>query len=202
MPKTTGRYQATLLAELAESSRVIAGLKDQAALIEKMGRCLIEAFQRGNKILTFGNGGSSCDAQNFADELVGRFCRNRPPLPAIALTVSQADLTSIANDFGYDHVFSRQLEAHGRKGDVAVAISTSGNSPNVLRAIETARKSGLFTLGLSGETGGKMRDKVDLCLCVPSKSTGRIQEAHITVIQILCGMVEETLFADVPKIHD
>src|SRR5579859_2491564 len=187
MPKNAGRFQASIQAQLADSSRVIGSLKDQAPLIENMGRCLIEAFQRGNKILTFGNGGSSCDAQNFADELVGRYCRNRPPLSAIALTVSQADLTSIANDFGFENVFARQLEAHGRKGDVAVAISTSGNSPNVLRAIETARKFGLITLGFSGETGGKMRDRVDLCLCVPSKSTGRIQEAHITVIQILCG---------------
>jgi D-sedoheptulose 7-phosphate isomerase len=202
MSKTASGHQAGILAELAESSRVIAGLKDQAPLIEKMGRSLIEAFRRGNKMLTFGNGGSACDAQNFADELVGRFCRNRPPLPALALTVNQADLTSIANDFGYDHVFARQIEAHGRKGDIAVAISTSGNSPNVLRAVEAARKLGLFTLGFSGETGGKMRDKVDLCLCVPCKSTARVQEAHITVIQILCGMVEEALFSDVPKIHD
>lgn len=199
---TIERYQQSILEQLDDSSRTIASLKTQASLIEKMGRCLIEAFQRGNKILTFGNGGSSCDAQNFADELVGRYCRDRQPLSALALTVNQADLTSIANDFGYETVFARQIEAHGRKGDVAVAISTSGNSPNVLHAIEAARKFGLTTLGFSGETGGKMRDKVDLCLCVPSKSTGRIQEAHITVIQILCGMVEETLFADVPKVHD
>src|SRR5713226_3752860 len=105
MPKTINRHQESILTQLADSSKTIAALKDQAPLIEKMGRCLIEAFQRGNKLLTFGNGGSSCDAQNFADELVGRYCRNRPPLPAAALTVSQADLTSIANDFGFDHVF-------------------------------------------------------------------------------------------------
>src|SRR5271166_836927 len=153
MPKTAGRYQASIQAQLADSSRTIAALKDQTPLIEDMGRCLVEAYRRGNKILTFGNGGSSCDAQNFADELVGRYCRNRPPLPAIALTLSQADLTSISNDFGFEWIFARQMEAHGRKGDVAVAISTSGNSPNVLRAIEAARKFGLFTLGFSGETG-------------------------------------------------
>ena len=202
MPKTIAKYQQSILDQLDDCSRTIASLKSQADLIERMGRCLIEAFQRGNKLLTFGNGGSSCDAQNFADELVGRYCRDRQPLSAIALTVSQADLTSIANDFGYESVFARQLEAHGRKGDVAVAISTSGNSPNVLRAVETARKFGLVTLGFSGETGGKLKNLVDFCLCVPSKSTGRIQEAHITVIQILCGMVEETLFGDVPKVHD
>jgi len=202
MPKTIAKYQQSILDQLDDCSRTIASLKSQADLIERMGRCLIEAFQRGNKLLTFGNGGSSCDAQNFADELVGRYCRDRQPLSAIALTVSQADLTSIANDFGYESVFARQLEAHGRKGDVAVAISTSGNSPNVLRAVETARKFGLVTLGFSGENGGKLKNLVDLCLCVPSKSTGRIQEAHITVIQILCGMVEETLFGDVPKVHD
>ena len=202
MTKTIERYQQSITDQLEDSSKTIASLKSQAPLIEKMGRVLIEAFQRGNKMLTFGNGGSSCDAQNFADELVGRYCRDRQPLSAIALTVSQADLTSIANDFGYESVFARQVEAHGRKGDVAVAISTSGNSPNVLRAIEAARKFGLVTLGFSGATGGKMREMVDLCLCVDSKSTGRIQEAHITVIQILCGMVEETLFGDVPKVHD
>jgi len=202
MPKTIAKYQQSILDQLDDCSRTIAALKSQADLIERMGRCLIEAFQRGNKLLTFGNGGSSCDAQNFADELVGRYCRDRQPLSAIALTVSQADLTSIANDFGYESVFARQVEAHGRKGDVAVAISTSGNSPNVLRAVETARKFGLVTLGFSGETGGKLKNLVDLCPCVPSKSTGRIQEAHITVIQILCGMVEETLFGDVPKVHD
>src|SRR5271167_1682679 len=106
MPKTAGRFQTSIQAQLAESSRTIAALKDQAPLIENMGRCLIEAYQRGNKVLTFGNGGSSCDAQNFADELVGRYCRDRSPLSAIALTVSQADLTSIANDFGYEWVFA------------------------------------------------------------------------------------------------
>jgi D-sedoheptulose 7-phosphate isomerase len=200
--KTTAKQHTSIEDQLAESSKVIASLKSKTALIESMGNCLVEAFQRGNKVLTFGNGGSSCDAQNFADELVGRYCRNRPPLAAMALTVNQADLTSISNDFGFDSVFARQVEAHGRKGDVAVAISTSGNSPNVLRGIEAARKCGLFTLGLSGATGGKMKDLVDLCLCVPSQSTGRVQEAHITVIQILCGIIEETLFPDVPKIHD
>src|SRR5581483_5675955 len=158
MPKTIAKYQQSILDQLDDCSRTIAALKSQADLIERMGRCLIEAFQRGNKLLTFGNGGSSCDAQNFADELVGRYCRDRQPLSAIALTVSQADLTSIANDFGYESVFARQVEAHGRKGDVAVAISTSGNSPNVLRAVETARKFGLVTLGFSGETGGKLKN--------------------------------------------
>ena len=152
-------------------------------------------------MLVFGNGGSAADSQHFADELVGRYERNRPPLSALALTVNTSDLTSIANDFGYEEVFARQLEAHARPGDVAVGISTSGNSPNVLKALEAARKLGLKTVGLTGGSGGKLKDAVDLCVCVPSKTVARIQEAHITVLQILCGLVEDALFAEAPKAH-
>ena len=151
--------------------------------------------------MSFGNGGSACDAQNFADELVGRYERNRPPLPAIALTTNTSDLTSIANDFGFETVFERQLEAHAKPGDVAVAISTSGNSPNVLRAAQKAKTLGLAVLGLSGETGGKLRPRCDVCFCVPSRRVARIQETHIAVIQILCGIVEGALFPDAPKAH-
>src|SRR5271154_4356006 len=117
--------------QLRDSGRVITQTAKHAAVIEKAAQALIAAYRRGNKIMTFGNGGSACDAQNFADELVGRFERNRPPLSALSLTVNTSDLTSIANDFGYEQVFSRQLEAHAKPGDIAVAISTSGNSANV-----------------------------------------------------------------------
>ena len=195
------KIQDNIREQLRDSARTIDAVADQAALIEKMAQALVAAYRSGNKVLTFGNGGSACDAQNFADELVGRLRRNRPPLPAVALTVSQADLTSIANDFGFETVFARQLEAHAKPGDVAVAISTSGNSPNVIKAIESAKKLGLTTIALTGETGGKLRSQVDHCLCVPSKIVARIQEAHITIIQILCDIVEESLFPDAPKAH-
>lgn len=193
--------KSQIAAGLKESARVLAKTAAQAGLLEEAAQALIACLRRGNKLLTFGNGGSSCDAQNFADELVGRYRKNRPPLPALALTVSQADLTSIANDFGYDQVFSRQLEAHARAGDVAVAISTSGNSPNVLKAAEAARKKGLFVLGLTGRSGGKLKALCDLCVRVPSDSTARVQEAHIAIIQIWCGLIEDALFADAPKAH-
>ncbi|MBI5629819.1 MAG: D-sedoheptulose 7-phosphate isomerase [Elusimicrobia bacterium] len=190
-----------IASELKESSRVLSRTAALAPDLERAAQALIAAYRRGNKILSFGNGGSACDAQNFADELVGRFARNRPPLPALALTVNTSDLTSIANDFGYEQIFSRQLEAHAKPGDIAVAISTSGNSPNVLRGVETAAKLGLFTLGLSGQSGGRMKPLVDLCICVPSTTVARIQEAHIAVIQVWCGLIEEALFPKAPKAH-
>lgn len=187
--------------QLAESARTIQATASQSAVIAQMAARLVKTYRAGGKILTFGNGGSACDAQNFADELVGRFERNRPPLPAVALTTNTSDLTSIANDFGYDEVFARQLRAHARRGDLAVAISTSGNSPNVLKAAEAARGLGVAVLGLTGETGGKLKTLCELCLCVPSKTIARIQEAHIAVIQILCGIIEDELFPDAPKAH-
>ena len=191
----------SIKSQLEDSSRTISACAKDAALLEKAAEALISAYKSGNKIMTFGNGGSACDAQNFADELVGRFERNRPPLPALSLTVNSSDLTSIANDFGYENVFARQLEAHAKPGDVAVAISTSGNSPNVLKALDSAERLGLQSLGLTGESGGKMKARTGLCLCVPSRIVARIQEAHITVIQILCDMVEEALFPDAPLAH-
>jgi D-sedoheptulose 7-phosphate isomerase len=202
MPEKAAMDAAEVLrARLQESSRVIAAAAAQADLLAKMSGTLLEALRRGGKILTFGNGGSACDAQNFADELVGRFERNRPPLAALSLTTNTSDLTAIANDFGFERVFERQLEAHARPGDVAVAISTSGNSPNVLLAARKARELGLSVLGLSGETGGKLKPLCDHCLCVPSRTVAHIQEAHIAVIQALCGLIEETLFPDAPKAH-
>lgn len=187
--------------QLLDSSRTIAATRGQGRLLSEAAEILIAAYRRGNKIMTFGNGGSACDAQNFADELVGRFERDRPPLPAVALTVNTSDLTSIANDFGYENVFSRQLEAHAKPGDVAVAISTSGNSPNVLKAVESAKRLGLVTIALSGRSGGKLKSLADLCVRVPSATVARIQEAHITIIQIWCGLIEDALFPDAPKAH-
>ncbi len=187
--------------QLLDSANTLKATTEQSGMIASMGELLIAAYKSGNKILSFGNGGSACDAQNFADELVGRYERNRPGLPALSLTVNSSDLTSIANDFGYEEVFARQLRAHAKPGDIAIAISTSGNSPNVLKAVEAAKELGLVVLGFSGETGGKLKPLCDHCLCVPSKVTGRVQEAHITVIQILCGLIEDALFPDAPKAH-
>ncbi|MBI4052145.1 MAG: D-sedoheptulose 7-phosphate isomerase [Elusimicrobia bacterium] len=186
---------------LMESSQTIQALKDQAALIARIAQLMIQTYEKGGKILVFGNGGSAADSQHFADELVGRFEKNRRPLPALALTTNTSDLTSISNDFGYELVFSRQLEAHAKPGDLVFGISTSGNSPNVLRALETAKELGLTRIGLTGKTGGKMRGLVEHCLCVPSTVVARIQESHITVLQILCGLVEDALFATAPKVH-
>ena len=195
------KIESRISKELKESARVIAETEKLSPVLEKIAQELISCYQRGNKILTFGNGGSACDAQNFADELVGRFERNRPPLPALALTTNTSDLTSIANDFGYDVVFARQLEAHAKPGDIAVAISTSGNSANVIQAVNVAKKRGLTVIGLSGQNGGKLKALCDFCVCVPSTTVARIQEVHIALIQIWCGLIEDSLFPDAPKAH-
>lgn len=194
-------FKKTIASQLEESARVLALTARLSPAIDAVARGLLKCYRGGGKLLTFGNGGSSCDAQNFADELVGRYRRNRPPLSALALTVNQGDLTSIANDFGFEEIFARQLRAHARVGDVAVAISTSGNSKNVLQAIAAARELGLTVVGLSGRSGGAMKPLCDHCICVPSDSTARVQEAHITLIQIWCGILEDELFPDAPLVH-
>lgn len=191
----------TITAQLKDSAKVLTATAKQAALIDRAAEDLLRTFRNGGKLLSFGNGGSSCDAANFADELTGRYRRNRPALPAIALTTNQGDLTSIANDFGFEFVFERPMRALGKPGDAAIAISTSGNSKNVLRAAEAAREMGLTVIGLTGRTGGKLKALCDHCLCIPSDSTARIQEAHITVIQIWCGILEDELFPKAPLAH-
>jgi len=147
----------------------------------------------GGQLLIAGNGGSAADAQHIAAELTGRFLRDRQPLRALALHGNTSALTAIGNDYGYEHVFARELTAHARPGDALLAISTSGNSPNILRAIEAARQSKVSVIGLTGESGGQMRASCDLCLCVPSKSTARIQEMHITIGHAICELLEERL---------
>jgi D-sedoheptulose 7-phosphate isomerase len=162
---------------------------------------LVTAYRTGHKALFFGNGGSSSDAQHLAAEFVGRYLREREPLPALALSENTSAMTAISNDYGYDHVFSRQLEALALPGDVAVAISTSGNSPNVLAAILSAQKIGLHTIGFTGAAGGKMRELVDTLIAVPSNETPRIQECHILVGHALCDAVEQML-ASVPAVPE
>ena len=165
-----------------------------ARLVLDAGRRMSEALQAGGKVLVFGNGGSAADAQHLAAELVGRYLYDRPGLPALALTTDTSALTAIGNDMGYDTVFRRQVEAHGRKGDVAIGISTSGRSRNVVDALKTARERGLVTIGLTGGGGGLLRDLVDYLLDAPSTDTPRIQEVHGLVVHLLCQIVEETLF--------
>jgi D-sedoheptulose 7-phosphate isomerase len=147
----------------------------------------------GGQLLLGGNGGSAADAQHIAAELTGRFLRERQPIRAMALHVNSSALTAVANDYGYEHVFARELTAHARPGDVLLAISTSGNSANVLRAIEAARACKVVVIGLTGESGGKMQTVCDLCLSVPTKSTARIQEMHITIGHTICELLEERL---------
>ena len=163
-----------------------------------VSQVMIRAFNEGRKLLFFGNGGSATDASHIAAEFVGRYRRDRIPLPAIALATDMAALTCIANDYDYTDIFTRQIQAHGRKGDVAIAISTSGNSPNVLHGAEAARAGGLVTIGWTGATGGQLIDLVDHCFLVPSTVTARIQECHMTLGHVLCELVEERLFAQSP----
>ena len=166
-----------------------------AQKILDVAQLIIRAFNDGRKVLLFGNGGSATDASHIAAEFVGRYRRDRTPLPALALTTDMAALTCIANDYDYPEIFARQVDAHGRKGDVVIAISTSGNSLNVLQGVEAARARGLTTIGWTGATGGKLINLVDFCFCVPSTETARIQECHITMGHVLCELIEERLFA-------
>jgi len=166
-------------------------------LVEPIAECarlLTSALKNGHKVLTMGNGGSAADAQHLAAELVGRFLMERKALPAIALTTDTSILTAVGNDYGFDEVFKRQVEALARPGDILVGISTSGNSTNVLRALEAGREIGATTIGLLGRDGGEIGKLVDLALIVPSPDTPRVQEAHLFIIHILCDLVEKALF--------
>jgi len=166
-----------------------------AAQIAAAAGALVEAFRGGRKVLLCGNGGSAADAQHMAAELVVRMSKpDRAALPAIALTTDTSALTAGGNDLGFERIFSRQVEALGAKGDVLIGISTSGNSPNIVRAVEEARRRGLVTIGLLGRGGGKIAPLCAFPVVVPSNDTQRIQEGHITVVHILCGIVEESLF--------
>jgi D-sedoheptulose 7-phosphate isomerase len=164
------------------------------ALVADVARTIITSIRGGGKVLFFGNGGSAADAQHLAAELAGHFLRERPGLPGLALTTNTSCLTAIGNDYGYDLVFARQLQAIASAGDVAVAISTSGNSTSVLRAAEAAKEKKMITVGMTGADGGKLKPLVDYCLCVTSDHPARIQEVHILIGHILCEIVEEELF--------
>jgi D-sedoheptulose 7-phosphate isomerase len=186
--------QATVLTAFADSATVKQQFaREHVDRIVQVATLIANAFRNGNKVLLFGNGGSSTDAAHIAAEFVGRYQRERMPLPAIALATDIAAITCIANDYGYEELFARQVRAHGRQGDIAIGISTSGNSPNVLKGVETARDSGLITIAWTGANGGKLAGLVDYPFVVPSTVTSRIQESHITLGHVLCELVEDHL---------
>ena len=188
-----------IAAQISASIAMTQALLADSQLTADLGRLVrhcVEALRAGRKILIAGNGGSAADAQHFAGELVNRFNFDRPALCAIALTTDTSVITAIGNDYGYEHVFARQLAGLGQQGDVFIAISTSGKSPNVLAALRTARDRGLFSAGFSGTSGGAMRQLCDICLCVPSTETPRIQEGHQLLTHILCSLIEATMFRD------
>ncbi len=176
-----------------------ARLKEEMArtcgeMVVQIARLMVQALNSGGKILLCGNGGSAADCQHFAGEMVGRFKLQRRGLPTVALSTDTSVLTSLANDYHFDIVFSRQIEALGRQGDILVAFSTSGNSPNVLQAVKTAKELGIITVGFTGKSGGKLKDMVDVCLTVPADETSLIQEGHETAFHIVCQLIEKEMF--------
>ncbi|MFZ5775537.1 MAG: D-sedoheptulose-7-phosphate isomerase [Thermodesulfobacteriota bacterium] len=166
----------------------------QRGAIKELAHWMIDTLRAGNKLLLCGNGGSAADAQHLAAEFVNRFLIDRPPLAAIALTTDSSILTSVGNDFSFDDIFAKQIQAIGQAGDLLLAISTSGNSPNVIKAVEAARARGIRTALLTGKGGGKLAPMVDLVLDVPSSHTPAIQEAHLWVEHLLCQIVDEALY--------
>jgi len=187
---------STLLTELRTHQAVLEKTVEQTAdVIDQIAEAIIRCFQQGNKLLICGNGGSAADAQHVAGEFVNRYRYDHAALPAIALTTDTSILTSIGNDSAVEKVFSRQVEALGKPGDILVGISTSGGSPNILKALDAARALGLTTIAFTGEKGReKMGPKCDLCFVVSSADTPRIQECHIFVWHVICGVVEQTIF--------
>ncbi len=184
-----------ILKRFKESSEVKTRfLKENLPRLLEAIRLIAQAFESGNKLLLFGNGGSAADAQHIAAEFVNRYVIDRPPLPALALTTDTSIITSVSNDTAFTEVFAKQIKALGKEGDVAVGISTSGNSPNLLKAFETAKEMNIHTIALTGNDGGSLAKVAEISLIVPSTSTPRIQEAHILIGHILCEMVEHQLF--------
>jgi len=197
--KLSANVEQRIVTSLEESLQVKQALLGNRALIKTIagvGQEMVRALSLGRKIFFFGNGGSASDAEHLAAEFVVRFERERRPLPAIALSGNTSILTAAGNDFTYDAVFARHLEALGSAGDMAIGISTSGKSPNVIKAIQAGKKLHLITVGMTGQQGEELAAVVDHCIRIPSKRTSRIQEAHILIGHILCEIVEEELFSE------
>jgi len=194
---TSSNFEARVTSSIEESIKVKERLLSSAELVStvaKIVEIMVNALEQGKKVLLFGNGGSAADAQHIAAEFVGRFAFDRPALPALALSVNTSSVTAIGNDYGFDQVFSRQIEALAHTDDVAIGISTSGNSPNVVGALLLSREKGLHTIALTGCTGGNLKRAADYCICVPSNDTPRIQECHILIGHIISELVEQTIF--------
>lgn len=186
-----------ITAEVDKTLSLLSAIRADEALHEQIQQVveqIVASLRNGGKVLVAGNGGSAADAQHFAGEFVSRFNYDRPGLPAIALTTDTSILTAIGNDYGYERLFERQVQALGQKDDVFLGISTSGNSPNVVAALRQARSMGLFTVGMTGQSGGTMKDLCDICLRMPSSETPKVQEGHIAIEHIICGLVEATIF--------
>lgn len=191
-------HQPMIINEIQKTRMTIDAVLNDAPLlraVEEAGEACVKALKAGRKIMFCGNGGSAADAQHLSAELVSRLNFDRPGLSAIALTTDTSALTAIGNDYGYEQVFARQVEAIGQEGDVLISISTSGNSANVLKALYAARTKNIVTIGLAGRTGGKMNEWCDIMLRMPSMETPKIQECHIMLGHILCAIIENTLFA-------
>ncbi len=193
-PSIRGTYDAASLEHIfVEHEAVARATRALAEIVTQAVDRLVASLGAGGKVLLCGNGGSAADAQHLAAELVGRFVRNRRALPAIALTTDSSILTAVGNDFGYETVFARQVEALGRPGDVLFAISTSGSSPNVVAAMEQARQQGMHVIGMTGGDGGRLAEGCEPCLVVPSSDTARVQEMHILLGHAICQLVEQAL---------
>lgn len=196
--RITMNYKSQRIRESIEQSICVKRdiLRDEVLLekIQTASDMMVEALRKGNKIHFCGNGGSAADAQHLAAELSGRFYYDRPPLKAEALHCNTSYLTAVANDYGYDYIYSRMMESDGCEGDILVGISTSGNSSNIIRAFETCKQKGILTIAMTGMDGGKMKEMADCLINVPSKDTPRIQESHILIGHILCEIVEATIF--------
>ncbi|HIQ28622.1 MAG TPA: SIS domain-containing protein [Sulfurovum sp.] len=188
------KYISNQVKKSYEIKQAIYESKELMTLIEEVSTRTIEIYKSGNKTLIAGNGGSAADAQHIAGEFVSKFYFDRPGLASLALTTDTSIITAIGNDYGYDKLFSRQIEANGVAGDMFIGISTSGNSANVLEALKACKEKGIITVGFTGETGGKMSELCDYCIKIPSPETPRVQEAHILIGHIICAVVEEALF--------
>lgn len=191
----TVEQKANIVKQIEDSIKLKKYLQQKAKNLGAMADLLVDAFRKGNKVLIFGNGGSAADAQHIACELAGKFYLDRAPLPAIALTTNTSTLTAIGNDYSYEEIFVRQVKSLVKQGDIVIGISTSGNSPNVLRGIKEAKRFGATTIAFTGR-GGRLKELADYVLSVPSVDTPRIQEAHITAGHIICYLVEQALFGN------
>jgi D-sedoheptulose 7-phosphate isomerase len=195
-------YITHITREIKENASMTADLVGSCSeqIIEAVEAILL-CLRAGGKVIAFGNGGSAVEAQHFVAELVGRYRSDRQPLAAVSLTADSASLTAIANDYGFEQVFARQLLALAKPNDIAFAISTSGHSPNIIHALELARSLGLITIGLTGRTGGDLATRVQICLNAPSDSVPRIQEAHTLLVHVLCGIVENAFVSTARPHH-